>query len=108
MSMQSYHTIKRAAMFCRRHDRPCLSYLSSTPLRCPDQAQLSLAKADGPGAKLSHLQGQAAECRSTIKKLQVGRLGGVPEQNKRVRVLPPALEYSVRARLHSFRVRFSV
>ena len=37
----------------------------------PCQAQLSLAKENGPGAKLSHMQGEAAERKNAIKKLQV-------------------------------------
>ncbi|CAM9386687.1 unnamed protein product [Pylaiella littoralis] len=52
-----------------------LSLLSSSRKKALEDAadlkvQVSQAKASGPGAKLSHLQGEAAEYRATIKKLQ--------------------------------------
>eukprot|EP00752_Nemacystus_decipiens_P014953 g13312.t1 len=52
-----------------------LSLLSSSQKKATEdmadlKVQLSLAKADGPGAKLSRLQGQAAESQTMMKKLK--------------------------------------
>ncbi|CAM9693804.1 unnamed protein product [Ectocarpus sp. 6 AP-2014] len=59
-----------------------LSLLSASHRKASEEVadlkiQLSLAKADGPGAKLSDLQGEAAECRNVIRKLkgEVARKG---------------------------------
>ncbi|CAM9627449.1 unnamed protein product [Scytosiphon promiscuus] len=52
-----------------------LSLLGSSHKKASEEiadlkVQLSMAKADGPGAELSHLQGEAADCRKAIRKLE--------------------------------------